>query len=263
MLNLENALAAVDERFTAFTQQLGSGFQEVRVQVLGLDDRVRAMEHVHQMFGQIVCMVQVLDNKLTEGQRQTEKEIMAREARMSEALQLLATQGQGQNTAASSWPAPHNSDPRANVGPPGMTSTTGAQWLPPSSSLNQYKSKENNLKSKDFAAVERFNGDLDVVLDWADRMVSNIMRTHHDMIDMLKWAEPQLTHITQVSESNYLAGGATSFSLKLYDVLTDRTGLGVRDKRRNAGLGRGLELWRVPKRDTHSSELNTLSCRST
>jgi hypothetical protein len=68
---------------------------------------------------------------------------------------------------------------------------------------------------------------------------------------VLLWAERQAEPITRDKESGASNSevDVPSLSGAIYDVLLERTGPRLFDKRRNAGVGRGLEYWRVLKRD--------------
>ena len=57
---------------------------------------------------------------------------------------------------------------------------------------------------------------------------------------------------------------AVRLSGELFDVMTERPGPTLYDNRRNCGVGRGLEFWRVLRRDfgTFSSEARLAKLRS-
>ena len=68
---------------------------------------------------------------------------------------------------------------------------------------------------------------------------------------LLEWTEAQPDPTTQDIESSVSAAriNVQVAARTVYDISTEKTGPAVFDKRRNAGLGRGLEFWRVLKRD--------------
>ena len=107
------------------------------------------------------------------------------------------------------------------------------------------------LRAKDFDTVDRFNGVVAAYPDWADRMVAKLLRCLPDLEGLLGWAGQQATTITRADEE--LQGGAGVDAVRLsgevFDVMTERTGPTLYDKRRNCGVGRGLEFWRVLRRD--------------
>ena len=107
------------------------------------------------------------------------------------------------------------------------------------------------LKTKDFAGIQTFDGDLNRFADWADRMSAKLSRAHPQLASMLAWAERQVDPISLTVEQEVTEPGAdvVGISGAIFDVLMERTGPRLFDKRRNAGNGRGLEFWRILKRD--------------
>ena len=108
-----------------------------------------------------------------------------------------------------------------------------------------------SVRPKDFVGIAQFDGEINKFPDWADRMGAKIVRMHPKMAAIIAWAERQAAPITeeieaQVSDSEIMV---ISLSNLLMDILTERTGPRLYDKRKNAGTGRGLEFWRVLKRD--------------
>ena len=103
------------------------------------------------------------------------------------------------------------------------------------------------LKSKDFAHIDKFEGTFAHYPDWVERMEAKLRRAHPRMSEMLRWAEAQTEPITAQHEAAGSEQGVhvPTVSECLYDILLERTGQGRMDKRRNAGSGRGFELWRV------------------
>ena len=110
---------------------------------------------------------------------------------------------------------------------------------------------EVGLRSKDFVHIEKFDGGLTSFPDWADRMAAKFRRAHPRLAAMLEWAEQQQQRITEEMERAVDEPGlhTTRISEAVYDILMERTTVALYDKRRNAGQGRGLEFWRVLKRD--------------
>lgn len=111
------------------------------------------------------------------------------------------------------------------------------------------------LKSKDFAQIAAFDGELGRFPDWADRMTAKFGRAHPRLAAMLSWAETQTEVITEAFEQKVAEPGVdvVGLSTAVFDVLMERTGPKIFDKRRNAGPGRGLEFWRILKRDFGTS----------
>jgi hypothetical protein len=136
------------------------------------------------------------------------------------------------------WARAAQAPPLGGVGGPGAAQqffTGGGDWI----------------KSKDFAQIGTFDGDLNRFADWADRMSAKMNRAHPRLAAMLIWAERQPDQITMEIELNSAEQGldVVGISGAVYDVLMERTGARLFDKRRNAGAGRGLEFWRILKRD--------------
>jgi len=111
--------------------------------------------------------------------------------------------------------------------------------------------REVSLKSKDFAHIERFDGSLSLFPDWADRMAAKFRRAHPRLGPMLAWAEAYPDQITEAVEIEVREPGVNTVAISeaLYDIIMERTGTTLFAKRRNAGEGRGLEFWRILKRD--------------
>ena len=106
-------------------------------------------------------------------------------------------------------------------------------------------------KSKDFAHITVFDGDLGRFPDWADRMSAKMSRALPRLASMLAWAERRTDTITEEVELEVAEAGldVVGISGAIFDILMERTGPRLFDKRRNAGQGRGLEFWRALKRD--------------
>ena len=114
------------------------------------------------------------------------------------------------------------------------------------------------LKSKDFTGIQAFDGDLTRFADWADRMSAKMSRGHPQLAAMLAWAERQEDPISLAVEQGAVEPGVdvVGISGAVFDVLMERTGSRLFDKRRNAGSGRGLEFWRILKRDFGTESAN-------
>lgn len=112
--------------------------------------------------------------------------------------------------------------------------------------------------SKDFSDIAVFDGDLASFPDWSDRIVAKLSRAHLNFPTALAWAEQQADPITEEVEVRMSAQGVSlvELSLGLFDVLMERTGQRIYDKRRNAGKGRGPECWRILKRDFGASSVD-------
>jgi hypothetical protein len=182
-----------------------------------------------------------------------------------------------QTTVAAQTPAP--ATPPGFAAPAANVPTGGGQqqdpWLDPSLRAARQAAQQNaqqnfaspaqgpaprymptnfggdQLKSKDFMHIDKFDGDLAKFPDWSDRMSAKFSRTHEKMSAILKWAEERDTIITERVEKDWSEDGVDlpAFSLGIYDILMERTGSKLFDKRRNAGQGRGLEFWRTLRRD--------------
>jgi hypothetical protein len=149
------------------------------------------------------------------------------------------------------------SDPWANFVPPGTTSAQPTQFTPTGTRAqpSQYQGYAvrggEGLKSKDFAHIVAFDGDLVKFPDWADRMAAKLGRAHPRLASILTWAEGRSEAITEAVEENMSEPDIDLIEISrgIFDILMERTGPRLFDKRRNAGQGRGLEFWRVLKRD--------------
>jgi hypothetical protein len=189
------------------------------------------------------------------------------EAKITEALTQLAAAvmanasapAAGSGGPAPAWGTPGAPDPwggqqagqQAGQAAGPMPAASAAQpipWQPPAR-------EPERPKPKDFLGVNPFNGAIEGFPDWADRMVAKFGNFPGEYSQLLEWSESQTDPITTQVEQN-LSPSAEEASRRIYDILTERTGPQVFDKRRNAGLGRGLEFWRVLKRDfgTYSLE---------
>ncbi len=82
-------------------------------------------------------------------------------------------------------------------------------------------------------------------------MGAKLVRIHTEMAAILEWAERQPTMITEQVErtSREPRLNLTLLSNLLYEILMERTGPHLFDKRRNSGMGGGMEYWRILKRD--------------
>ena len=107
------------------------------------------------------------------------------------------------------------------------------------------------LKEKDLSSIDKFDGTMVRYADWADRMLAKLRRQCPGIADVLKWAEEQTEQITQDIEKSHAEFGIdlVDASGVLADLLMAKTTPALYDKRKNAGDGRGLEFWRVLKRD--------------
>ncbi len=149
------------------------------------------------------------------------------------------------------------SDPWANFVPPGTTSAQPTQFTPTGTRAqpSQYQGYAvrggEGLKSKDFAHIVAFDGDLVKFPDWADRMAAKLGRAHPRLASILTWAEGRSEAITEAVEESMSEPDIDLIEISrgIFDILMERTGPRLFDKRRNAGQGRGLELWRALKRD--------------
>jgi hypothetical protein len=86
-------------------------------------------------------------------------------------------------------------------------------------------------------------------------MGAKFRRAHPRLGPMLAWAEDQAEPITLTVEigSSEPDVNSPAISEAIFDILLERTGSTLFDKRRNAGQGRGLEFWRILKRDFGTS----------
>lgn len=112
-------------------------------------------------------------------------------------------------------------------------------------------SPEPWIRTKDFIHIAVFDGELAKFPDWSDRILAKLSKAHPRMEEIMRWAECQTQPITRETEASVSTPDldASSVSRAVFDVLLERTGPRLFDKRRNAGSGKGLELWRVLRRD--------------
>lgn len=150
-------------------------------------------------------------------------------------------------------------DPNATAGQTAAPdpSRTADPWLNPGEVRHETRGESLGgcLKSKDFTQIERYDGNFGTFPNWADRMESKLRRAHPRLGAMLRWAEGQTVPITEAMEDAADEPGLNTRNLSegMYDILLERTGAQLYDKRRNAGAGRGFEFWRILKRDFGTS----------
>ena len=165
----------------------------------------------------------------------------------------LSSSAADANVAKASGQADGNRqfDPWENVKLP----QSGQQSFSPNFNRQQYQpymgSVGDQLKSKDFIHISAFDGDLGKFPDWSDRMTAKLVRAHPRLSAILKWAESRTEAISETVEMNSPEPDVdlVEISRAVFDILMERTGPRLFDKRRNAGQGRGLEFWRILKRD--------------
>ena len=146
-------------------------------------------------------------------------------------------------TAGSTWPGP---DPWAAR--PGSDPWTGPRTV---ASPRTRAPDLELLREKDFSSIDKLDGTMGRFADWSDRMAAKMRRAHPRLDAALTWAEAQTEPITAeieraVSDAEFNAEGA---SAAVFDILLAKTTSALYDKRKNVGDGRGLEFWRVLKRD--------------
>ena len=217
-------------------------------------------------------VAEALDRRITQGDTNIEQRFSESEKKVGDALaamgaaiqQLaaataaaaLAAVGPPVQPAQPAQPSPSQSDPsqQATTSPPGIQpdpwavaaaaarsgqGADGSLGGPPPWSTNI----EVFLRPKDFAHIVAFDGDLNRFPDWADRMMAKLVRAHPKVASILDWTEKQVTVITEQVEqaASDTSPNVTFISNAVYDILMERTGPRLFDKRRNAGTGRGLE----------------------
>jgi hypothetical protein len=170
--------------------------------------------------------------------------------------------GQSSTPAATVPPAPASSAP--GLTSPGSASATFDAWAsynqvpqpthfePAARAHHGYQARgPEGLKTKDFNHITPFDGDLNKFPDWADRVSAKLERAHPRLAAVLIWAEGRMEPITEALEVQASEPDVDLVDLSrgIFDILMERTGSNLRDKRRNAGHGRGLEFWRILKRD--------------
>jgi hypothetical protein len=82
-------------------------------------------------------------------------------------------------------------------------------------------------------------------------------------MEILAWAERQEEPISLTTEQSAAEPSidVVGISGAVFDVLMERTGPRLYDKRRNCGNGRGLEFWRVLKRDFGTESANACKAK--
>ena len=254
--------AATEDRFSR-------GDANVQGVVAALEQRLSESER------KLADTMMAVSGTMTALQAQLEHRLTASESHMAAVLQRLAAPT---TPAASGGPA-STPMPTTSTNPPGLgatptTSPVGdagrsnggmpfeaaaahafeaarappaASWAPTTYAMFG----GDQVKSKDFAHIVVFDGDLGRFPDWADRMSAKMSRAHPRLAAILAWAERQTEVITEDVELKSAEPGLdiVSISGAVFDILMERTGPRLFDKRRNAGHGRGLEFWRMLKRD--------------
>ena len=133
------------------------------------------------------------------------------------------------------------------LGNPGPTGPSASRV--PSSALTVM---HDLMKTKDFNHITAFNAEPGHFPYWNECMVTKLSRALPEARDLLSWAEKFPDMITDEIEAGSRATSGVEvveFSKALSDILLERTGKKLFDKRQNCGPGHGLEFWRVLKRD--------------
>ena len=92
-----------------------------------------------------------------------------------------------------------------------------ASWAPTTYAMF----RGDQVKSKDFAHIVVFDGDLGRFPDWADRMSAKMSRAHPRLTAILAWAERQTEVITEDVELKFAEPGLdiVSISGAVFDIL--------------------------------------------
>jgi len=122
------------------------------------------------------------------------------------------------------------SDPWANFVPPGTTSAQPTQFTPTGTRAqpSQYQGYAvrggEGLKSKDFAHIVAFDGDLVKFPDWADRMAGKLGRAHLRLASILTWAEGRSEAITEAVEESMSEPDIDLIEISrgIFDILMER-----------------------------------------
>lgn len=266
---LQDILVRFDAGMHALNQQAAATEARFTVGEANLQTMVAALEtRLLETENKLTAALTTVASSMTALQAAVDVRQAATEAHMSSAMQQLIANLAAQAppvavsipvpssprlasaTPGSSTPLPLVFDPWANASlPPQAAGVFGGGLGQPQFPMTG----SDAIKSKDFSHITVFNGDLSGFADWIDRMGSKLSRAHPSLAGMLTWAEKHPDQITLVDEQNAAAAAPSldvvSFSGAVYDVLMERTGPKIFDKRRNAGAGRGFEFWRILKRD--------------
>jgi hypothetical protein len=257
-------MQALNQQAMATEARFALGEANLQTMVTALETRLLETEN------RLTTALTTVASSMTALQAAVDVRQAASEAHMSAAMhQLISTlAATAAPPAAASIPVP--SSPRLASATPGSSTAPPPPvfdpWanasLPPQAAGGfgggpgqaQFPATgPDAIKSKDFSHIDVFNGDLSRFADWIDRMGSKLSRAHPSLAGMLTWAEKHPDQITLADEQNATAAAPSldvvSFSGAVYDVLMERTGAKMFDKRRNAGAGRGFEFWRILKRD--------------
>ena len=107
------------------------------------------------------------------------------------------------------------------------------------------------FREKDFSGIDKFDGTMTKYADWSDRVGAKLRKAHPAIPRLLAWAEEHIGPVTLAKEE---AMTSTDFnvvaaSTEIFDILLAKTTRDLYEKRKVAGDGRGLEFWRVMRRD--------------
>ena len=276
MLRIESALlgqaAAAAQQVAQTDARFAAGEASVQGLVQALETRLADSER------KLAEALTAVTAAMGSVQANLDARLAASEDRVGDAIRQLAAAVQGGQVAPPAQ-APAPSPMSMNAGPlpfdpwanaaaaaasataPGTAPTTATtSWgtASPLAAPGLQAYMGDPLKSKDFAGVQAFDGDLSRFPDWVDRMTAKLGRAHPRLLAALTWAEAQSDPITEAVEQRMNEPGVdvVNLSLAVFDILMERTGPRLFDKRRNAGPGRGLEFWRILKRDFGTSSVD-------
>lgn len=86
--------------------------------------------------------------------------------------------------------------------------------------------------------IAPFGGKLARFPDWSDRILAKLSKAHPRLEELLSWAEPQVEPVTRANEVEMSTAGfdVAAFSCAIYDVLLERIGPRLFDKRLQSGI---------------------------
>ena len=243
--------AAVDDRFAQGEANLQSA-------MTGLESRLGDTER------KLADALAALSSTMTGFRTGLEQRLAASDARLDAALNQLTT------AMATSTPVPNppglasgpsqaaaGAQPSAAAAPPdpwaqaaaAAAAAAASPAQPGGGSQVQYAAwpsmaaaclTGSAFRTKDFMHITPFDGELARFPDWVDRVTAKLSKAHPRVEEVLLWAERQAEPITRDKESGASNSevDVPSLSGAIYDVLLERTGPRLFDKRRNAGVGR-------------------------
>ena len=268
------AVTSLSARLDDMTQQTGDALTQSHVNLQKMSDALKDSEKRTQdaltTMGNALAQLAAAQTDLATGQQQAAARITAQQQQQPQTEAVIKQQQQQavQQAAATAAVAASASAAAAGAASPqpapglGATPSAPDPWDgvadPWSTAPRQqpqslyggqhfgHGHRDEGVKLKDFSSITPFDSDLAKFPDWSDRIAAKLIKVHPRMLELLEWAERQPVPLSEeIERANSSASvDIPQLSNFIYEVMMERTGPHLRDKRRNAGMGRGLEFCR-------------------